>query len=89
MEAILKFIKQYEPSPRVMFYLMIAFAIVVIVATIAWCVSLFMEVTKKRASKLSIKYGSADKGANKVKVGKLVVQAILIIMAWIFFFIVF
>ena len=89
MDFVLEFIEQFSPSPRVIFYLMIAYAIVAVIATVAWCVSLFLEVTKKRASKLSIRYGSADTKENKIHVGKLVVQGLLLAALWVIFVIVF
>ena len=90
MDAILDYIQYFTLSPRVMFYLMIIYAVVVIIATIAWCVSLFLEVTKKRASKLSIKYGSArPKEGEKKNVVKLVLYGIALVVAWIIFVIVF
>lgn len=89
MDFVLEFIEQYGPSPRVMYYLMIVYAVFVIALSVAWGVSLFLEVTKKRASKLSVKFGNADAQENKVKVGKLVIQGILLVMAWVFFVLVF
>ncbi len=89
MDFVLEFIEQYSPSPRVMFYLMIFYVAIVIIATVAWCVALFLEVTKKRASKLSRKYGSAKPTDNKKNIVKLVVQGLILAMAWIFFVIVF
>lgn len=89
MQFVSEFIEQYSPSPRVMFYLMIFYVTIVIIGTVAWCVSLFLEVTRKRASKLSIKYGSAKQQDNKSKVVKLVIQGLILVIAWVFFVIVF
>lgn len=89
MDFVLEFIEQFSPSPRVMFYLMIFYITIVIIGTVAWCVSLFLEVTRKRASKLSIKYGSAKQQDNKGKVAKLVIQGLILVIAWVFFVIVF
>lgn len=75
----------YNPSPRVMFYLMFIYVAIVIIGTVAWCVALFLEVTRKRASKLSMKYGSAKQQNNKGKVVKLVIQGLVLVMAWVFF----
>lgn len=72
-------------SGKVGFYLMAAGAVILIIATISWLVSLFMEVTKKRASKLSVKYGRADKEENTLRIGKQVVFGILLAIVWVFF----
>ena len=72
-------------SGRYGFYLLIIIAVLLTVATGAWLVSLFMEVTKKRASKLSIKYGRADKEENKFNIGKHVIFGILLIGIWVIF----
>lgn len=80
------FLKDYLPSARMSFYFMIAYVIVLIIVTSVWASAVFMEVTRKRASKLSVKYGGAeDKSKNATK---LVVAGIIIAIAWIIFIIV-
>lgn len=84
MEKVEEYLEVLQ-SGKVGFYLMVAGAVILIIATISWLVSLFMEVTKKRASKLSVKYGRADKEENTLRIGKHVVFGILLAIVWVFF----
>ena len=84
MEKVEEYLEVLQ-SGKVGFYLMAAGAVILIIATISWLVSLFMEVTKKRASKLSVKYGRADKEENTLRIGKHVAFGILLAIVWVFF----
>lgn len=88
MDWITEMTEKYAPSARTGFYLLVIYALGLTVATVVWFVSLILEVTRKRASKLSIKYGSASKEENKVPAAKLVIQAVLIVVAWLVFLLV-
>ena len=88
MDKLSEIAELYAPSARTGFYLLVVYTIIMVIATIAWCVSLFLEVTRQRASKLSIKYGSADEKENKGKTGKLILQGILIAITWAVFIII-
>lgn len=79
MEQIMEFIA----SPKAVFCFTIAFAVIMLILTVLWGASLFMEVTRKRASKLTVKYGNAD-DKNK-NTGRLVVTGILVLVGWIAF----
>ncbi len=88
MDWITEMAEKYAPSARTGFYLLVIYALGLTVATVAWFVSLVLEVTRKRASKLSIKFGSASKEENRFPVAKLVIQAIFIVVAWMVFLLV-
>ena len=79
-------IMDFAASPKVVLCCTIAFAVVMLILTVLWGASLFMEVTRKRASKLTVKYGNADDKSKEA--GRLIVTGILILAGWIVFLVI-
>lgn len=80
---------RYASSARAGFYLLVICAVIMTALTVAWCASLLIEVTRKRASKLSIKYGSAGEKEKEIRgnIVKITLWGILIAIAWVVFII--
>lgn len=86
MDNLLDAMKQLVPSERTKFYLLIAYVFVLIALTVTWASAVFIEITRKRASKLSVKYGGVDDKSKNT--GKLIGFGALVVVTWVVFFII-
>lgn len=72
---------RYASSARTDFYLLVICAVIMTVVMAFEVAFLLIEVTRKRASKLSIKYGSAGEKEKGVK--GIIVRVIMIVIYWV------
>lgn len=68
---------------RFRFYVLCFFAIVMGVITVLYIVSLVRFLTRKKVSKLSLRFGNADDSVEKKEGRKLLVVGVVIALLWV------
>lgn len=68
---------------RIRFYILLICTMVMGIVTVLYIVSLINFLSRKKVSKLSLRFGSADDSEDKGKKNKLIIKGIIVALLWI------
>lgn len=88
MESLTEVFEGLKMSAQMKFYFLIVYAVLLVIFTVIWGIKVYDHATRKRASKLSLKYGNADAKEDRGDIGKIIGIGVVLAVAWIVFMIV-